>query len=52
MKFGTLVAHISYDLVQFKVILGSFGALVSKWPYLQKGVFVEQKSVKFTTRGH
>ena len=26
-----------FDLVVFKVILGSFDALVSKWPVSQKG---------------
>ncbi len=31
---GTVVRHMwcTYDLVVFKVILGSFGALVAKWP--------------------
>ncbi len=34
-----LVTHIrgTFDLVGFNVILGSFGALVSKWPVLQNG---------------
>ncbi len=35
----TLVTHIlgTFDLVGFKVILGSFGALASKWPvYISK----------------
>ncbi len=36
---GTVVTHIwgTFDLVVFKVISGSFGALVSKWPVIQKG---------------
>ncbi len=36
---GILVTHIwsTFDLVVFNVILGSFGALVSKWLYLEMG---------------
>ncbi len=37
-----LVTHIwgIYDLVVFKVILGSFGAIVSKWPVCRKWLVV------------
>ncbi len=38
-----------FDLYVFRVILGSLGALVSKWPGAQK-LAVEQKGVKFGTR--
>ena len=35
----------------FKVILGSFGALVPKWSVAGKQVAVEQNVVKLGTRG-
>ena len=35
------------DLLLFKVILRSFGALVSKWPVTRKQVSVEKTGVKF-----
>ncbi len=38
------------DLV-FKVISGSFGALVSKWPVSGKRLAVERNGVKFGSRG-
>ncbi len=43
---GTLVTHMwcTFDFVVFKVILGSFGVLVSKWPVSRKRLAVEQKS--------
>ncbi len=34
----------TFDILVFNVILGSFGALVSKWPVSQKHVFVEKNS--------
>ncbi len=36
----TQIMHIwdTFDLVVFKVILGSFGALVSKWPATPNGL--------------
>ena len=59
VKFGeSIVPFIcipvcgTFDPLVFKVILGSFGALVSDWPVTQKRLAVEQKGVKFgTTRG-
>ena len=41
-----------FDLVVFKVILVSFGALVSKWPVSQKRLVLEQDRLKFGTRGY
>ncbi len=40
----TLVTHIwiTFDLVGFNVILGSLGALFSKWPVSRKRLVVEQ----------
>ncbi len=40
---GTLVIHMwrIFDLVVFKVMLGSFGGLVSKWTVTQKRMVVE-----------
>ena len=50
----TIVINIwgTFELVGFKVILGSFGALVSKWPVSRKGLVVERNGVKFGTHGH
>ncbi len=36
----------TFDLVGFEVILGSFGALVSKWPLTRKWLVVERHEVK------
>ena len=38
-----LVAHVwgTFDLVGFEVILGSFGAVVSKWPVTQKRLLLQ-----------
>ena len=38
LKFGRLVTHTwgTFDLAVFKVIFGSFCALVSKWPVTLK----------------
>ncbi len=49
-----LVTYIwgTYDMVVFKVILGSFGALVSKRPVSRKGLVVEQNRVKFGNHEH
>ncbi len=51
---GILVTKIwgTFGLVGFKVILGSFGALVSKLPVSQKWLVVEQNGLKFGTRGY
>ncbi len=38
-------------LVSFKVILVSFGALVSKWPLSQKRLTVDRNGVNVGTRG-
>ncbi len=44
--------YVTFDLVVFKVILGSFSALVSKYPLPQKCVSVEKKNrLKFGDRG-
>ncbi len=40
----------TYDLVVFKVILGSFSALVSKWAVSRKGLVIERNGVKFGIR--
>ncbi len=32
---------VNFDLIVFKVTLGSFSALVSKWPLTQKGLAVK-----------
>ena len=52
-----LVTYIwgTYDFVVFKVISGhfwSFGALVSKWPVLGKGLFIERKGMTFEIQEH
>ena len=49
-----LVTYIrgTYDLIVFKVILGSFGAIVSKWPVSQKGLVVERNGVKLGNHEH
>ena len=39
----------TYGLLVFKVNLGSFGALVSKWPVTGKQLAVERNEVKFGT---
>ncbi len=40
---GALVAHIwgTFDLVRFKVIFGSFSALVSKWLVTRKRLIIQ-----------
>ena len=43
--------NLAVDLLVFKVILGSFGALFSKWPVIQTQVSVENSGVKFGSRG-
>ncbi len=40
----------TFDIVVFRVILGSLGALVSKWHVTQKPLVVEQNGLKFGTR--
>ncbi len=49
---GILVTHTwsIFDFVVFKVILGSFGAFVTKLPVSRKGVVVDQNGLKFGTR--
>ena len=42
----------TFDLVGFKVILGSFGAFVSKCPISRKRHVVERNGVKFGNQGH
>ncbi len=51
---GILVTLIWYtfDFVVFKVILGSFSTLFSKWPVTRKHLIVEQNGLKFGTQGH
>ncbi len=41
----------TFDLLVFKVILGLFSALVSKWPVTRKTLAVEENEVKVGTRG-
>ena len=43
------VIHIlcTFDIVGFKVILGSFGAVVSKWPVSRKCLARERRLLKF-----
>ncbi len=41
----------TFDLLVFKVILRSFGALVSKWPVTQKWLAVEQNGLKLGLTG-
>ncbi len=50
---GLIVTDIcgSFVLV-FKVTLGSYGALVTKWPGTQKWLAIGQNGVKFGTRRH
>ncbi len=40
------------DLVGFKIIVGSFGALFSKWPVIEKRLAMDQNGLKFGTQGH
>ncbi len=40
-----------FELVVFKVILGSFSALVSKWHATLKQLVIEQNRLKFRTPG-
>ncbi len=49
-----LATHIwgTFDLVVFKVILGSFGAFVSKWPISRKRRVLERNVVKFGNHGY
>ncbi len=42
---------VTFDFLVFKVSLGSFGALVSKWPASGKRLAVERNDVNFGTRG-
>ncbi len=46
---GVIVTRIwgTFDLLVFKVILGSFGAFVSKWPVTQKRLAIEPTGMKF-----
>ncbi len=48
-----LVEHIrdTFDPMVFKVILGSFGALVSSWPLIRKLMGVQREEMKICTRG-
>ena len=39
----------TFDLLVFKVILGSFGAFVLKWPVTRKRLAAEQNGVKLGT---
>ncbi len=41
-----------FDLILFKGILRSFGALVSKWPITRKRLAIEWKGLKFETQWH
>ncbi len=41
----------TFDLLAFKVMLGSFGALVSKWTLTRKNLAIERNGLKFGTRG-
>ena len=36
-----------FSVERLKVILGSFGALVSKWPVTRKQLSIEQNGLKF-----
>ncbi len=40
----------TFDLLVFKVILTSFGALVSKWSVIQKQIAIERRGLKFWIR--
>ncbi len=56
VNFGTQVLVVTciwgtFDLLAFKVILGSFSEFLSKWPVTRKGLTVDQNGVKFWTRG-
>ncbi len=42
---------VTFDLLVFKVISGSFSAIVSKWNINRKWLAVEQNGEKFGTRG-
>ncbi len=44
--------QIVHPLLVFNVILGSFGAPVSKWSATPKRLIVERNGVKFGTQGH
>ena len=56
------VNRVTFDLVVFKVILGSFGTLISKWPNIKSrrtkqteikfGRRTKQTEIKFVIRGH
>ena len=49
---GGVVTYIrgTFYLLVFKIILGSFGALVSKWPLTRKQLDVVRNGVKLETR--
>ncbi len=43
---------LTFDLVVFKVILGSFGAIdVSNWPVTRQWLVIEKNGLKFRTQG-
>ena len=44
-------AYRKFEILVFKIILGSFGTLVSKWPVTRKQLAVERNSVKLGTLG-
>ncbi len=49
---GVIVTCIwsTFDLLVFKVILGSFGPPISKWCVTEKWLAIEWNGVKFGTR--
>ena len=51
--FGVFVVCIrgTFDILVFKVILGSFNAVVTEWPVPRKRKAMERNGVKFDTRG-
>ncbi len=46
------VYGVTFDLVVFQIIWGSFSAHVSKWPLSQQRLAEEQNKSKFVTREH
>ncbi len=41
----------TFDLLVFRIILGSFSALGPKWPVTLKRLVIEQNGIKFVIRG-
>ncbi len=51
MGAGIICVLGTFDLLVLIVVLGSFSALVSKWPATQKQLVVEQNGMKSGNQG-